>query len=212
MQDKYEIFAEKGLTTIFDGALLPNINQTTNEVNNYRVIGYRLESIRTEKVQVICRMPEDSNGVYTAGVVLDGVRRRGKSTSSVFFPKHWTKDEVTDAIFEAYQNRIVKNVADNQYIGKTSKEMHIFLWLDGEDKVTDAMPFRDAVIELNRRLNRRRRASATCGICGQYKHYVCLERHNPRKKQTGFKRILKRSRYYSRKIYYNLAKNLGLLE
>jgi hypothetical protein len=208
MQDKYEIFAEKGLSTIFDGALLPNINQTTNEVNNYRVIGYRLESTRTEKVRVICRMPEDSNGVYTATIFFDGVRRRGKSTTSVFFPRHWMKDEVVDAIFEAYQNRIVKNVADNQYIGKTSKEMHIFLWLDEKDKVTDAMPFRDAVKEFKRR----RKAKATCKICGEHKHYVCLERHNPPKKPTGFKRILKRSRYYSRKIYYNLAENLGLIK
>jgi hypothetical protein len=208
MQDKFEIFADKGLSIIFDGALLPNINQTTNEVNNYKVIGYRLESTGTEKVRVICRMPEDSNGVYTATVYLDGVRRKGKNTSSVFFPRHWTKDEVTDAIFEAYQNRIVKNVADNQYIGKTSMEMHIFLWLDEKDKVTDAMPFRDAVKEFNRR----KKAKATCKICGQHKHYVCLEHHNPPKKPTGIKRILKRSRYYSRKIYYNLKRNLGLLE
>jgi hypothetical protein len=208
MQDKYEIFAEKGLATIFDGALVPNINQTTNEVNNYKVIGYRLESVRSEKVRVIVRQPEDANGVYVATVYLDGVRRKGKNTSSVFFPRHWTKDEVTDAIFEAYQNKVVKNVTDNQYIGKTSSEMHIILWLDGNNKVIDAMPFRDAVKEFNRK----KKAKATCKICGQHKHYVCLEHHNPPKKPTGIKRILKRSRYYSRKIYYNLTKNLGLRE
>jgi hypothetical protein len=208
MQDKYEIFAEKGLTTIFDGALLPNINQTTNEVNNYRVIGYRLESIRRENVRVISRQPEDSNGIYTATVFFDGVRRKGKSKSSVFFPRHWSKDEVIEAIFEAYQNRIVRKVSDKQYIGKTSKEMHVFLWLDEADKVIDAMPFRDAILVLNNRI----RAKSICKICGQSKHYVCLEHHNPPRKATGFKRILKRSRYYSRKIYYNLAENLGLIK
>jgi hypothetical protein len=208
MQDKYEIFAEKGLTTIFDGALLPNINQTTNEVNNYRVIGYRLESIRHENVRVISRQPEDSNGIYTATVFFDGVRRKGKSKSSVFFPRYWSKDEVIEAIFEAYQNRIVRKVSDNQYIGKTSKEMHVFLWLDEADKVIDAMPFRDAVIEKNRS----RKAKATCKVCGLSKNYVCLECHNPRNKLTGIKRILKKSMYYSRKIYYNLARNLGLIE
>jgi hypothetical protein len=102
----------------------------------------------------------------------------------------------------------VKNVTDNQYIGKTSREMHIILWLDATNKVIDAMPFRDAVKEFNCR----KKAKATCKICGQHKHYVCLEHHNPSKKPTGIKRILKRSRYYSRKIYYNLTKNLGLRE
>jgi hypothetical protein len=208
MQEKYEIFADKGLSIIFDGALLPNINQTTNEVNNYKVIGYRLESVRSEKVRVIVRQPEDVNGVYVATVYLDGFRRKGKSTSSVFFPRHWTKDEVTDAIFESYQNRTLKNVLDRQYIGKTSREMHVILWLDENNKVIDAMPFRDAVKEFNRR----KKAKAICKICSEPKHYVCLECHNPLKKPTGLKRILKRSRYYSRKIYYNLTRNLGLRE
>ncbi len=206
MQDKYEIFAEKGLSNIFDGALLPNVNKQSNQVNNYKVIGYRLESIQSERVQVICRMPEDANGVYTATVYFDGIRRRGRSTTSVFFPKHWTKDEVIDAIFQAYQNKSVKKPSESQYIGTTEKGMHIFLWLDATGKVLDAMPFRDAVLELNRR----RKAKATCKVCGKFKHYVCLEHHNPPKKPTGVKWILKRTRYYSRKIYFNVAKSLGL--
>jgi len=208
MQEKYEIFAGKGLSNIFDGALLPNVNKTTDQVNNYKVIGYRLESTRPENVRIINREPEDVNGVYAATVIFDGVKRRGRTKASTFFPRHWTKDEVTGAIFEAFQNKIVKNIIDRQYIGKTSREMHVILWLDEDEKVIDAMPFRDAVMERNRR----KRAKATCKICGNHKHYVCLEHHNPPKKPTGIKRILKRSRYYSRKIYYNLAKNLGLIE
>jgi hypothetical protein len=208
MQDKYEIFAEKGLSNIFDGALLPNVNKQTSQVNNYRVIGYRLESIKNEKVQVACRMPEDSNGVYAATVFFDGIRRKGRSRTSVFFPRHWTKDEVTNAIFQAYQNKSVKNPSENQYIGTAEKGMHIILWLDADRKVIDAMPFRDVVLELNRR----RKANSHCRICNQPKHFVCLEHHDY--KMTEFEKILKkprqRIRYYSRKIYFNVARNLGI--
>jgi hypothetical protein len=208
MQDKYEIFAEKGLSNIFDGALLPNVNKQSNQVNNYKVIGYRLESIQSERVRVICRMPEDANGVYTATVFFDGIRRKGRSRSSVFFPRHWAKEEVTDAIFQAYQNKSVKKPSENQYIGTAEKGMHIILWLDKAGKVIDAMPFRDVILELNRR----RKANSHCKICRQPKSFICPEHHNY--KTTEFEKFIKRPgrriRYYSRKIYFNVARKLGL--
>jgi hypothetical protein len=207
MQDKYEIFAGNALLNIFNGALIPNVNKQTSEVNNYRVIGYRLESIKNEKVQVACRMPEDANGVYAATVFFDGIRRKGRSRTSVFFPRHWTKDEVTDAIFQAYQNKSIKKPSENQYIGTAEKGMHIILWLDADGKVIDAMPFRDVVLELNRRI----KANSHCKICNQPKHFVCLDHHN--QKTTEFKKFLKKARkrirYYSRKIYFNVARKLG---
>jgi hypothetical protein len=208
MQDKYEIFAEKGLSNIFDGALLPNVNKQTSQVNNYRVIGYRLESIKNEKVQVACRMPEDANGVYAATVFFDGIRRKGRSRTSVFFPKHWTKDEVTDAIFRAYQNKSVKEPSENQYIGTAEKGMHIILWLDKAGKVVDAMPFRDVVLELNRRI----KANSHCKICRQSKSFICPDHHNFKKTdaQKFFERPARRIRYYARKIYFNVARGLGL--
>jgi hypothetical protein len=208
MQDKYEIFAEKALSTIFDGALLPNVNKQINQVNNYRVIGYRLESIKNEKVQVACRMPEDANGVYAATVFFDGIRRKGRSRTSVFFPRHWTKEEVTDAIFQAYQNKSVKKPSENQYIGTAEKGMHIILWLDKAGKVVDAMPFRDVILEINRR----RKANSHCKICRQPKSFICPEHHNFKKTeaQKFFKRPAKRIKRYARKIYFNVAKSLGL--
>jgi hypothetical protein len=208
MQDKYEIFAEKGLTTIFDGALLPNVNKQINQVNNYRVIGYRLESIKNEKVQVACRMPEDANGVYAATVFFDGIRRKGRSRTSVFFPRHWTKEEVTNAIFQAYQNKSVKKPSENQYIGMAEKGMHIILWLDKAGKVIDAMPFRDVILELNRRI----KAKSHCKICRQPKSFICPEHHNFKKTevQKFFKQPAKRIKRYARKIYFNVAKSLGL--
>jgi hypothetical protein len=208
MQDKYEIFSEKGLSNIFDGALLPNVNKQSNQVNNYRVIGYRLESIQSEKVRVICRMPEAANGVYTATVFFDGLRRRGKSKTSNFFPKHWMRDEVTDAIFEAYKNKTVKKPSDNQYIGTSEKGMHIIIWLDKVGKVTDAMPFRDVVLDLNRR----RKAKSHCEICQRPKYYICLEHHQLKKTEVEkfVEGPARRIRYYSRKIYFNVARKLRL--
>jgi hypothetical protein len=208
MQDKYEIFAEKGLSTIFDGALLPNVNKQINQVNNYRVIGYRLESIKNEKVQVACKMPEDVNGVYTATVFFDGIRRKGRSRTSVFFPRHWTKEEVTDAVFQAYQNKSVKKPSENQYIGTAEKGMHIILWLDKAGKVVDAMPFRDEILEINRR----RKAKSHCKICCQPKSFICPEHHNFKKTeaQKFFERPARRIKHYARKIYFNVARSLGL--
>jgi hypothetical protein len=210
MQDKYEIFADDALLNIFNGALISNLSKQLNQINNYKVVGYRLEAIQNEKVQVICKMPEDANGVYTATVFFDGIRRRGRSKTSAFFPKHWTKDEVTNAIFEAYQNKTVKNPSDNQYIGTTGNGMHIILWLNKTGKVTDAMPFRDVVLEINRR----KRAKSLCPICKQSKHYICLEHHD--RKKTAFEKFIerpgKRIRYYSRKVYFNVARKFGFEE
>jgi hypothetical protein len=202
MQDKYEIFAGNALFNIFNGALIPISKRELNQVRDYKVIGYRLESVKSEKVRVTARMPEDLNGVYTATTYFGGVRRKGKSTSSVFFPRDWTKDEVVEAIFEAYQNKAIRHIAERQYVGKTQKGMSIILWLDKAGKVIDAMPFRDLILEINRRM----KAKKFCKICEQPKHYICLE-HNPHKKkqQSVFNEIRKTANRFLRKVRFNFA-------
>jgi uncharacterized protein YuzE len=49
-----------------------------------------------------------------------------------------------------------------------------------------------------------------CKLCGQPKHYICLE-HNHQIKPAFFKRLPKRFRYYLRKLYFNAARKLGLV-
>jgi hypothetical protein len=201
MQEKYEIFADKGISTIFEGALLSHLDKQTVEV-----IGYRLETIKRENVRVIARMPEDINGIYKATTFFDNQRRRGKRRKSSFFPKSWTKDEVISAIYEAYQNKTVRNNVENEYVGKTSNGMNIILCLDEANQVIDAFPIRDVIIEGNRK----RKSKRLCQTCRQPKHYICPEHHNYKKK--GIRKVLAIIKRYSRKFYFNIGAKLGFEE
>ena len=198
MQEKYEIFADKGLSNIFDGDLLQHSDKQTVEV-----IGYRLESIRRENVRVIARMPKDTKGIYKATTFFDNQRRKGKRRKSSFFPKTWTKEDVIGAIYEAYQNKTISNYIEKEYLGKTSDGMNIILCLDETDRVIDAIPVRDAATEGNRK----RTSKKLCKTCQRPKHYVCLKHHNSKKK--GIKKVAAIIKRYSRKFYFNFARKLG---
>jgi hypothetical protein len=210
MQDKYEIFAEKGLSNIFDGVLVPQTQKQSNQVNHYKIIGYRLETNRAENIRITARQPEDVNGVYRATVFFDGIRRRVRNKNSALFPKHWSKEEVITAIFEAHQNKMVRDISDNQYEGKTQKGMDIILWLDENKKVTDAMPFRDVLTEGNTY----KKAKRLCKICRQPKHLICLEHHQFKKTELEkfLENPLKRIKHYSRKIYLDVMRKLKFVE
>jgi hypothetical protein len=202
MQNKNEIFADNGLSNIFNGALISKAKIQPTYIHNYEVIGYRLESNEVEGVKVAERKPEDFYGVYVAVVYFQTIRRRAKATNSVFFPRHWTREKVIDAIFEAYQNKSVRDAVKEKYNGKTLDGMPIVLWLDKEGKVFDAMPFRDIARGLNRK-------GRTCKICGMNKHLICLKNHQ-HKGKPFIRKLLGRIRYCSRKFYFNAAGKLGL--
>ncbi len=199
MKEQIEIFADEGLSTIFDGDLVLQIDKDTNRLNHKKVVGFRLENAENENARVHCRTAEDLRGVYSATVFFDGVRRKGQNKRSNFFPKDWTREQVTSAIFEAYQNKTPKNLADNQYLGQAADGMTILFWLDESDKITDAMPLRDGV-NLRKRRNHSKRH---CEQCGQPKHYVCQEHHNFQKK--GLKKIYAKIRRRVRKFYFGLS-------
>jgi hypothetical protein len=208
MQEKNEIFAENAQANIFNGALVSVSKTQPNQIQDFRVIGYRLESNKVENIRVACRQPEDGNGVYRASVYFDGVRRRARNRKSNLFPKLWTKDTVTSAIFEAYQNKVITEVSQKEYTGKTLDGMDIILWLDADGKVLDAMPSYD--VAMKRQL--RKKPKRTCKICGQLKHNVCLEHHQFKKEKSFVVKCLKRIRYYYRKYYFKLGVKLGLVE
>lgn len=50
-----------------------------------------------------------------------------------------------------------------------------------------------------------------CEMCGQPKHYICLE-HNQNRKESFLKRLFRKRRYYVRKVYFSLAAKLGFIE
>lgn len=204
MQQETEIFASEGLSNIFNGNLVQN--NAANSSQQYKVIGYRLQSVYRENINVIAKSLETPEGIYQGTTFLNGVRRKGCNADGLFFPKDWTRENVIDAISEAYQNKILKNADKQIFKGETSSGMKIDLWLDENEKVTDAMPFREHLPK-----KRKKRSKVKhCKQCGQPKHYICQTHHNFKKQ--GFAKIYSKIRRCWRKIYFAFAVKLGFAE
>ena len=78
----------------------------------------------------------DANGVYEATVRINGKEKKYIST---FFPKHWTPEDVINAIEEAYANKYF--VSGNTYEGITSSGISIGMHIDLETgKIISAFP------------------------------------------------------------------------
>jgi hypothetical protein len=197
MQDKIEIFTDEGLSNIFEGLVIPN--STT-------VIGYRLENQQSKTCLIFSRSPKDILDCYSASGFVHGVKRRAKRGKARFFPRTWTREQVITAICEAYETKQVKTGV-SFILGTSEIGLKIRLWLDESGKVFDAMPLLKKDLELEAKKPSHKRI---CKICGQPKHRVCFEHHNFPKK--GFSKVLKKIRYYSRKLYFNLARKLKLVE
>lgn len=198
MSGAIEIFGDEGLSNIFNGKLIPS----SNPERPFEVIGYRLESVKRDNVRVITKSKTDSKGIYRATVYFDGVRRKGKSRSGLFFPDNWSKEDVINAVSNAYQNGNFVDLGNNYFTGQTSDGTKIILLLDGDRKIIDAMPWSDEIKRL-------RKKPKLCTQCGKHKQTICLD-HNPYQKKQ--KTILKQIRYYFRKSYFNFARKLNLVE
>ncbi len=52
-----------------------------------------------------------------------------------------------------------------------------------------------------------------CPLCGQNKVYICLKHNQCQiRKESFFKRLFRKRRYYARKLYFSLAKRFGFVE
>jgi hypothetical protein len=209
MQNKNEIFAENALSNIFNGALVSASKAQPEQIQICKVIGYRLEAIEAENVRVAVRQQEDPRGIYKATIYLDGARRRAKNRNSSFFPRGWTKREVTGAISEAYQNKVVLEVSQSEYVGKTADGMKVVLWLDRDGKVFDAMPLGD---DPTRERRERKRAKRICKICARQKQFICLEHNQYKQRRPLFVKFFKKIRRFYRKCYFKFGESLGLVD
>ncbi|MFE1631340.1 EndoU domain-containing protein [Brevibacillus reuszeri] len=81
-------------------------------------------------------------GVYEAQVTFNGVLKSGNGGVSTFFPVNWTKDQVINAINEAYSNRIFQAGSINTYIGQSKAGMSIGMYLDNANKIISAFPIK----------------------------------------------------------------------
>ena len=59
---------------------------------------------------------------------------------STFFPKNWSRQQVVDAINEAYDSKVRQPGSKNVFVGRTEAGMLIKLRLDADGKITTAFP------------------------------------------------------------------------
>ena len=52
-----------------------------------------------------------------------------------------------------------------------------------------------------------------CQKCGQPKHYVCLKHNQYRPlKESVFRKLFRKRRYYARKLFFTVARKLGFVQ
>ena len=125
-----EIFAKGALEHIFDGTINKKGNAT----------GYHYDKVKDSKGKILpgTRSKEDKNGIFTAKVEVDGVKKNGFSS---FYPDTWTPQEVVDAINEAYKEALdnPNNPQGDLWIGH-SKNLEIDMYLTDQKKILTAYP------------------------------------------------------------------------
>jgi hypothetical protein len=190
------IFSEHGLTTIFEGELVPQLRRD-GTVEHYRVRGFRYEDpeqMMLHECSIIesSRRVPDGKGVYRAGVTVRGVNR--DVSKSNFFPQSMTRAEVVQSIIEAFDTKEQLQMSERLYAGK-SANLTILLWLDENNHIVDAMPkaaqhqnkVKQAIFHHQQT---GKRSKLLCHVCLQPKVLVCPEGHtNPRR--SIYKRIIR---------------------
>jgi hypothetical protein len=107
--------------------------------------GYHYEGITDSKGKVIegSRSKEDSHGVYTGKVQVDGYDKSGNSGTSTFYPKSFSPQDVVDCINEAYANLKKVSGSDNTYRGKSKSGITVEMYLDDNKKIISAFPLKE---------------------------------------------------------------------
>ncbi len=123
-------FSRHGLEHIFDG--------TINKKG--KATGYHYSRVEDSKGQIIdgTRGKKDENGVFSAKVEVDGVKKEGFSS---FYPEDWSPQDVVDAINTAYKDALAdkQNPRGSLWIGHAGK-LEIDMYLDDNRKILTAFP------------------------------------------------------------------------
>ncbi len=177
------IFGEHGLTTIFDGEVVPQLNRN-GTVNHYRARGFRYEDVSLMLASGCSILEEsrrvpDSRGVYRAAVVIKGVGR--SQVKSNFFPQTMTRAEVVQAISDAYAGRELIHRGERLYKGE-SANLTILMWLDDRGLIVDAMPkaarhnskVKQAIFRFQ---HTGKRSKILCHVCHEPKIRICPNGH-----------------------------------
>ncbi|WP_242218173.1 EndoU domain-containing protein [Bacillus cereus group sp. BfR-BA-01380] len=88
-----------------------------------------------EEILNITRPPK-IHGFYEAEIAVDGMP---KSLPSRFFPDHWSRTEVLQAIETAYNKKIYEG-RGNRYVGTLPNGIKIRLFLDSNGRIISVYP------------------------------------------------------------------------
>ena len=126
-----DILTDKNRKHLFEGELHPKRGNATGwhfePTGNKEKGTYVLEGTRS---------PPDDHGVYAANVMIEGTKKDRRST---FFPKEWTKEQVSAAIDEAYDNKTL-NEKTGRYRGESASGMPIEMMLDQGGRIDRVYP------------------------------------------------------------------------
>ena len=125
-----EHFAKNTLEHIFDGTINGKGKAT----------GYHYDGVTDSKGSIIAgtESKPDEHGVYTAKVMVDGVKKNGFSS---FYPDDWTPQQVVDAINEAYDYATSsKGKRDGDLRIGYAGDLEIDMYFDSNQKITTAYP------------------------------------------------------------------------
>lgn len=126
-----ENFASGTLEHIFDGTINKKGNAT----------GYHYTMVSDSKGSVIegTRSDTDENGVFTAKVSVDGVKKNGFSS---FYPESWSPQQVVDAINTAYEDALSdpSNPVSGDLWAGYCGDIEIDMYLNSKKKITTAFP------------------------------------------------------------------------
>jgi len=99
-------FTDNGLEHIFEGIKYPNIS----------VGWHRFPSKTVTETYIVggTKFSVDQYGLYTANVVINGVVKKGAGMST-FFPDNWSKQQVVDAINQAFKVKTRPKINNPDY-------------------------------------------------------------------------------------------------
>jgi hypothetical protein len=107
-------------------------------VSGFHYEGTGMRAACGTKVIEGTRTEPDGNGVYLVRVVVEG---RKKKEKSLFFPRHWTRVRVLQAVKEAWTTKQPMRNKDNGrwWQGRTTSNMRVVICIDG-GRVATAFP------------------------------------------------------------------------
>ena len=111
---------------------------TINKKGN--ATGYHYDGIEGTAGSIIegTQSEPDDFGVYTAKVIVDGVKKTSNRGYSSFYPEDMSPQEVVDAINQAYDNREL--IGDGLYAGLCDAGFEIDMALTDDGRIITAYP------------------------------------------------------------------------